>query len=982
MNENEDLLHYGMPRRSGRYPWGSGDEPFQRSGDFLTRIQELKKSGMKETEIAEALGMSSTNELRIYESIAKKERRSDTLAKIKSLQGDGLSNVEIAAKLNLKGESTVRSLLNKDAEVRMNLSEKTAENLKKIVDEHRMLEVGLGFEKKLNISREKLNQALEMLRVEGYEVYSGRVPQATNKGKFTTLKVLAVPGTPHKDMFKYENIYFENDLISRDNGETLEPGFRYPASMDSKRIKIRYAEEGGKDKDGVVEIRRGVKDLSLGNSNYSQVRILVDDKYFMKGMALYSNNIPEGFDLVYNTNKSSNVDKMSVFKKVKDDPDNPFGSNIKEHGGQSEYIDDNGEKKLSLINKRADEGDWGEWSKELSAQFLSKQPMKLINKQLSLAAEDKYSEFNEILSLVNPTIKKKLLESFADDVDAASVHLKAASLPGQTYKVILPVVSLKDDEVYNTSLQDGTQVALVRYPHGGLFEIPILTVNNRNKEGRDILTTNPSDAIGINGKVAEILSGADFDGDTVMVIPLSDNTKIKSEPPLKQLEGFDNKLIYGPDEIKVINGQERYFRGGVEFKKLKETSTQNQMGSISNLITDMTLKGAPNSELARAVKHSMVIIDANKHNLDYKQSEIDNGIAALHKRYQTQSDEYGREHQGAATLISKSKSQKSINERKEGAFFAKDTGNPLILVNNDGKNKIFLDETTNKFYTEKEKRTLYIDPNTGKKLYHDTNREFLKVYFKDNKGEKQKASVIVKEGNMYYKDEDGKYIQVTNEKVIRQPAKTKSTKMAETDDAYTLSSGTPKEELYADYANKLKSLANQARKEIFVIKDIPYEPSAYKAYKDQVTSLEYKLNQALMNKPKERNAQTIAASIIKIKTQENPRMTSEQEKKISQRELARARIKVGAKRNEIKIDEKEWIAIQAGAITPTKLKQIIDNADKDMLKQLAMPRTIVTLSDSKIRRIKNMASADHTTSEIANALGISPSTVNKYLKGE
>ena len=28
------LMHYGTPRHSGRYPWGSGENPYQRNGDF------------------------------------------------------------------------------------------------------------------------------------------------------------------------------------------------------------------------------------------------------------------------------------------------------------------------------------------------------------------------------------------------------------------------------------------------------------------------------------------------------------------------------------------------------------------------------------------------------------------------------------------------------------------------------------------------------------------------------------------------------------------------------------------------------------------------------------------------------------------------------------------------------------------------------------------------------------------------------------
>lgn len=243
--------------------------------------------------------------------------------------------------------------------------------------------------------------------------------------------------------------------------------------------------------------------------------------------------------------------------------------------------------------------------------------MDLIKKQLNLTKADKQAEFDEICALNNPTVKKNLLKSFADDCDAAAVHLKAAALPRQKYQVILPLTSIKDDQVYAPNYNDGEKVALIRYPHGGTFEIPILTVNNKHAEGKRVLGTTPADAIGISSKVAERLSGADFDGDTVMVIPTGKSIKITSTPPLKGLERFDPKTSY-PE------------RQGMKYMK----NTQTEMGIISNLITDMTLKGANQDELARAVRHSMVVIDAEKHKLDYKKSEADNGIAALKKKYQ------------------------------------------------------------------------------------------------------------------------------------------------------------------------------------------------------------------------------------------------------------------------------------------------------------------------------------------------------------
>jgi DNA-binding CsgD family transcriptional regulator len=976
------IIHYGTPRHSGRYPWGSGEQPFQNSSDFLSRVNELKKQGMSQPDIAIAVGVPSTTRLRALMSLAIRERRSDTYSKAKTLKEEGLSNVEIADRLGLRGESSVRSLLNRDAKARMNLAQDLADNLRTLVDEKGMVDIGVGVPRQLKVSKEKMDQALEILSLEGYEVWGGRVPQVTNKGNLTTIKVLCKPGTPHKEIYNYDKIYSINDITSYDDGATFKQAFQYPASLSSERVMVRYGEEGGSEKDGVIELRRGVDDISLGTSNYSQVRILVDGTHYLKGMAVYSDKMPDGYDVVFNTNKKPDGSKLNAMKVIKNDPNNPFGSTIKETGGQSEWTDSNGEKHLSVINKRADEGDWGEWSKEISAQFLSKQPQKLINRQIDASMQEKMDEFNEINSLTNPSVKRALLLSFADDCDATSVSLKAAGLPGAKYKVVLPVNSLKDDEVYAPHLDDGSVVALVRYPHGGTFEIPILTVNNRNKEALNMMSPNPADAIGINHKVAARLSGADFDGDTVMVIPITDKIKIKSTPPLEDLIGFDSKLSYRYDKkiTDPTTGEERYFRGGKEYSILKESATQNAMGTISNLITDMTLIGATNEELARAVKHSMVIIDANKHKLDYKQSEIDNGIAALHKRYQSQIGENGRHHQGAATLISKSKSKEVVDERKPGAYVAKDTGNLLTLVDPD--KKIYYDEKTDKFYGESGKKTILYDKNTGEKLYTYTKRDYITVIVKDpNTAKDIKKSGIVQNGKLMYKNSDGVYVPVTTEKIQKKKATIDSTKMEETNDARTLSSGTPQEEAYAAYANNLKNLANTARKEYMTIISTPYSPSAREAYMEEWKSLDFKLDEALKNAPKERQANLIAASIIRLKKQENPKMTSEEEKKISQQELSRARIKVGAQRKQIDITQREWDAIQAGAISSHRLDQIIANANIDILRQLAMPKTMTVLSESKINRIKNMARAGYTTAEIASALGVSTSTVTSTLKG-
>ena len=906
----DELMHYGMPRRSGRYPWGSGEDPYQHDGDFMSRVKQLRKQGMSEKDVANAVGCESTTELRAKYAIATNQHRADEVARVKSMLSDGYSQAEIARAMG-KNESTIRSLMNEQSSVRTSQAQTVADFLKKQVAEKGMIDVGVGVERELGISREKLNQAIEMLKVEGYVDYGGGVPQATNPGKQTNVKVLCPPGTEHReifDAFKSNGVQSIRDYRVREdeNGkEFVTKSFVYPKSMDSSRLAIRYAEDGGIDRDGVIEIRRGLKDLNLGNDHYAQVRILVDGKRYLKGMAIYSDDLPDGVDVRFNTNKTKDIPKMEVLKKIKDDPDNPFGALIREEGGQSYYMDEKGQRQLNLINKTKIEGDWGEWSHELPSQFLSKQSMSLIHKQLGLAAKDKDEEFADICALTNPTVKKAMLETFANDCDSAAVHLKAAALPRQQYQVILPVSSLKDNEIYAPNYKDGETVALIRYPHGGTFEIPVLRVNKKNPEATRVIGPNAKDAVGINSAVAARLSGADFDGDTVMVIPCNSSgsrVRITSTPPLEGLKNFEPKVTYGYDKVTTdANGNEHYFRNGHEFKKMN--NTQTEMGKVSNLITDMTLKGATPEELARAVRHSMVVIDAEKHKLDYKASEEENGIAALKKRYQGHTDEDGSYHESASTLISRSKGEKEVLKRK---------GSPRI------------------------------DPETGKLIY----KEVIETYI-DKKGK---------------------------ERVRTQ----KSSQMAEVDDARKISSGTPQEEAYAEYANKMKALANAARKEMLMTGKIEYKASAATTYAEERNALLSKLNVALKNAPRERQAQLAANSVVTAKLRDNPYMTPKEKKKAAQQALTAARIKFNAKRTPIDISDREWEAIQAGAISENVLWKIINNTDIDKLRQRATPRAVTTVTDAKAAKIRAMRASGYTNSDIAQAVGLSTSTVSKY----
>jgi predicted transcriptional regulator len=990
---DEELMHYGIPRRSGRYPYGSGDNPYQHSKDFLGRIKELKESNFTYTDengkkwtgdnaIAKSMGLTSS-EYRRQVSWANYEDRCLQVATAKALQEDGLGPTAIGKKMGLN-ESTVRSLLNPSSEDKMNQAMETVNLLRKNLEEKGMIDVGSDVARELGISKERLDMAIDYLeKAEGCPVYKGGIPQPTNPGQQTNQRVLCLPGTKHNEIYDYDKVKTIKDYVSDDGGDTYHKKFTYPESLDSKRLKIRYNEEGGIEKDGIIELRRGVPDLSLGDSRYSQVRILVDGTHYLKGMAVYSDKMPDGVDVIFNTNKSKGTPMTDVLKKIKSDPDNPFGSLIKDadKGGQYWYDDPKtGKKKLGLINKRADEGDWDDWSNAIPSQFLGKQSLPLAKKQLDLAKADKMAEFDEICSLTNPTVKKHLLEKFADGCDSAAVSLKAAALPGQKYHVIVPINSLKDNEVYAPNYENGSKLALIRYPHGGTFEIPILTVNNKHAAARKLLGTDVIDAVGINHKIAEQLSGADFDGDTVMCIPTHDRqgkVKITNQQPLKELEGFDPKLAYGGTKKVDTNGKEHYYRNGVEYPIMKNTGTQ--MGVISNLITDMTLAGAPNDKIARAVRHSMVVIDAEKHKLDYKASETDNNIAALKKEYQQKEDGSSG---GASTILSRAKGQQSVDKR-QGSYKINMPGDKDYDPSRPDGAKLW--KTADDLYYpsreyDKKTGTMIIRTTDGKKVTYDVKDK--DAYDRYNPVKR----VDDKTGEISYTDKTGTISYKLKKRTQE------STKMAETDDAYTLVStkAHPMEIVYADYANSMKALANQARVEMRNTGKIEYNSTAKKTYQKEVSSLMSKLNNALLNTTRERAALRLANAEINSKKETYKKengtdMKPADAKKVSQQAVSKYRQKVKsvARRDrDITITDKEWAAIQAGAISENTLKKILNNTNIDTLRQRATPKATSSLSSAQVSRIKALSASNYTLNEIANKLGVSTSTVSKYLKGK
>ena len=904
-SESNILEHYGTKRHSGRYPWGSGDTPYQHSGDFLSRVEELKKKGLSEKEILETINDSlpdeykmGLTEFRTARQKAGHDRKALEYDQIRALKDDGLGWKEIGDKLGMS-ESSVRSKYNNAIGEKASQAEKIAATLKEEVDKKGMIDISEGANQVLGVSESKLDEAAYILEAEyGYQRYGVGIRQPTNVRQQTNITVLAKPEFDQKYAYQHQDqIDSLGDYHSDDGGETFTK-LQRPSSLDSSRVAIHYGDEGGLDKDGVIEIRRGVPDLDLGKSHYAQVRILVDGDHYLKGMAVYSDDLPDGVDVRFNTNKPSGTPKMKVLKEAKADPDNPFGAAIKANG-QSMYIGEDGKEHLSPINKLKEEGDWDTMSRNVSSQFLSKQPKKLIENQLNLTVADYKAQYDEIMRYDNPTVKKKLLNDFADTVEGTSMTLKASAFPGQSTKVILPINKIKETEAYCPTYENGTRLALIRYPHAGTFEIPIVTVNNKNVSGKRNLGAI-QDAIGINAKVAERLSGADFDGDTVMAIPVTDKVNIKSTRALKALEEFDPKTAYAVPEGNPNN-----------VRLMKKEEKQREMGVISNLITDMTLRGADEDELARAVKHSMVVIDAEKHKLDYKRSERENGIPELKQKWQIRVDEEGATHYGgASTLLSRRKQTVRVPERRGSVRVDKETGE----------------------YIYKESGRTFTDPKTGKE---------------------RKAEDTV-------------------------------SLISETKDARTLSSGTIQENLYADFSNKLKAMANQARKEAVNMKGIQRNPEAAKTYAPEVASLKEKYNNMVANKPKERKAMLIANANIKAKIQEqglDPTIDKKEIKKISSVEMQRARDSVGAsgRKSKVTFTDREWEAVQAGAISDNMLTKFLNTSDSDEIVKRAMPKNVAVMTSAKMSKANAMLRSGYSYAEIAKACGVPESTVYSAL---
>ena len=937
-----DLAHYGTPRHSGRYPWGSGDNPYQRNASFLGQVEKLKKQGVPEKQIAAGMSMN-TSELRKRISLARAENRAYLVSEAKRLKQKGMSTSAIARRMEMN-ESSVRGLLDEQINERMSVTAKNAQILKDRLAEEpgTYIQVGAGTEFYLNnASSHSLGNTLKMLEKEGYTIHDIPTEQL-GTGKTTTVKVIAPPGTEWKEiMNNKDKIKLPTDIYAEDNGDILRKVESY-VSVDPKRVGVRYAEDGGADRDGTIELRRGVEDINLGNNHYAQVRILIDDTHYAKGMALYSDDMPDGVDILINSNKHRGTPLLvkddpkakQVLKPAKgeEDSENPFGANIKPEEkmtlAQRHYIGEDGKEHQSALNIVKEEGDVNAWNRTLASQFLSKQSPELAKQQLKMAYDISKSDFDEIASYSNPTVKAKMLNDFAGRCETDAVHLAAAALPRQNNKFILPLPDNKENEIYAPGYNDGEQVALVRYPHGSISEIPILTVNNNNKTAKALLGQSV-DAVGIHPKAAERLSGADFDGDTVIVIP-TNNVKIRNKPQFEGLRGFDPKESYpGYSGMKTMTPHQK----GIE------------MGKVSNLITDMTIQGASDKEIERALKHSMVVIDAEKHKLNWKQSEIDNGIAELKQKYQSG---------GASTLLSRSTSDYIIPERRE---------KPVSRMSAAEKERYYNGEM--------------VYENTGKTrkitefpLSRMTKEE--KVAWKSGDPDKMRE---VRRAMLA----DGRERRLVN------PVTERTTKGAYFD-PYDLVSGGSKEKttrierIYAEHALAMKELARQARKLAREQEEPARDPAMTKLYSREVESLEAKLAIAKKNAPLERQAQLIANSKMQKILDNNPELKADKEhyKREKGRQLDYARKMVGAKKLVIgskdnPLTDREWEAIQKRAVSKTTLRGILANADMGRIRELAMPKTKTGIPTAKLARAKSMLNNGYSQAEVADMLDVSVS---------
>ena len=448
---NDILVHYGTPHgpsgepHSGRYEWGSGkrykEGSYNDHMDFLARYNQYKKEGKTEKQIADAFGLT-IKQFRTKRSAATAEREAALKTRAIRLRDHGYGPTEIGRKMGYP-ESTVRGWLKNSENLKKNKIQGVADVLEERLKRGEIIDVGPGAELELGCTATTLSTALKTLQDKGYFLDTLEIKQPLDPNKNTRIKYIAPEGTTRKMAWDNRNDIQPITAHSPNQGVSFNEA-QPPSAIDDNRVAVLYRNEGGIERDGMIGIRPGVNDISLGGSTYAQVRILVNkdgkDAYYIKGMAFYDDSIPKGKDILIYSNKETrySVKKQGIegaLKETKGDANNPFGATITAEGQRyfekkngkyiqiepNVYRPDNGQFKsidgkhydLSPVNKLRQEGDWDKYAVRLSSQFLSKQPLKLINSQLDLTYKTKMDAFNDIMSLENKMVKQRLLNDFA-----------------------------------------------------------------------------------------------------------------------------------------------------------------------------------------------------------------------------------------------------------------------------------------------------------------------------------------------------------------------------------------------------------------------------------------------------------------------------------------------------------------------------------------------------------------------------------------
>jgi len=308
-------------------------------------------------------------------------------------------------------------------EERVRQTQDLADHLVQSADKNkdvRAIDIGKGVSNVLGVSPPKLEAAVQVLKDEGYVIVKTAVPQPQNISKKTEMMFLYSPTEAERKLSDeelnktaYRNVMQNLDKINPpydvhvdENGKT-SIGIEPPTSVKSSRVAVSYQSP----RDGMIGLRRGVKDLDLGDATYAEVRIGVGDTHYIKGVAVYlpDSAFPKGKDIIVFSNKKEGVPLLSdddnakqVLKPMKKDADgsvdmeDPFGAQIMK-GGQS-----------GCINKVNEEGAWSSWtsSSTLASQVLSKQDPKLAEKQLELQRTKVVEQYEEIQKITRANLEK------------------------------------------------------------------------------------------------------------------------------------------------------------------------------------------------------------------------------------------------------------------------------------------------------------------------------------------------------------------------------------------------------------------------------------------------------------------------------------------------------------------------------------------------------------------------------------------------